>query len=247
MNKLYIIGIGPGGAGSMTLDAIDKIKESDAIVAYGPYLDYIKEAIDIEGKETFTSGMTREIERCQKAIDLALEGKTTSILSTGDAGQYGMAGPIYELLIEQGKINKVCVEVIPGVGAIYAAAAEVGAPIMMDLALISLSDLLVPWETIEKRLDKAADADFVIGIYNPRSKTRVKHLPRALEIIGKYRDKETPIALVRNAGRDDTYIELSNLNDFDYEKADMKSLVIVGNSTSMIKEGLMITKRGYNI
>lgn len=247
MNKLYVIGIGPGGAGAMTLDAIEKIKESEAIVGYGPYLDYVKKAIDIKEKETFTSGMTREIERCQKAIDLALEGKTTSILSTGDAGQYGMAGPIYELLLEQEKIDQVEVEIIPGVGAIYAAAAEVGAPIMMDLALVSLSDLLVSWENIEKRLDRAADADFVIGIYNPRSKTRLDHLPRALEIIGKYRDPQTPVALVRNAGREDTFIELSNLKDFDCEKADMKSLLIVGNSTTAIKEGLMITKRGYDI
>ncbi|MDD7732061.1 MAG: precorrin-3B C(17)-methyltransferase, partial [Eubacteriales bacterium] len=152
---LYIIGIGPGGKDRMTLEAVQKIKESDVIVGYKPYIEYVSEFLT--DQETFSTGMTGEIERCKKAIEFAKAGKNVSIISTGDAGLYGMAGPVIELLKNSG----VEFEVVPGVSAVFSAAADLGAPLMMDTAIISLSDLLVSYEKIKKRVELAAEADFV--------------------------------------------------------------------------------------
>lgn len=176
---LYIIGIGPGGKDRMTLEAVQKIKNSDVIVGYKPYIEYVAEFLT--DQETFSTGMTGEIERCKKAIEFAKAGKNVSIISTGDAGLYGMAGPVIELL----KDSDVEFEVIPGVSAVFSAAADLGAPLMMDTAIISLSDLLVSYEKIKKRVELAAEADFVISLYNPRSKGRPDYLNEAIQIIKK--------------------------------------------------------------
>ena len=203
MAKLYVVGIGPGGRENMTVKAVDTIKECDVIVGYTPYIEYLGDLVD--GKELFSTGMKGEIERCKIAIDKVREGKNTAIISTGDSGLYGMAGPILELA------KDIDVEIIPGVTAAFSAASELGSPIMHDYASISLSDLMTPWNVIEKRIDKAAEADFVITIYNPKSKGRKTHLERAVEIIATYRDGKTPVGIVRNSGRMDTNIIIKRL------------------------------------
>lgn len=238
---LYIIGIGPGGKDRMTLEAVQKIKNSDVIVGYKPYIEYVSEFLT--DQETFSTGMTGEIERCKKAIEFAKGGKNVSIISTGDAGLYGMAGPVIELL----KDSDVEFEVVPGVSAVFSAAADLGAPLMMDTAIISLSDLLVSYEKIKKRVELAAEADFVISLYNPRSKGRPDYLNEAIQIIKKYRKGTTPVGIVRNSGRDDFSKEISTLDTIDCESVDMKTIVIIGNSTSYIHGDTIITKRGYDI
>lgn len=238
---LYIIGIGPGGKDRMTLEAVQKIKNSDVIVGYKPYIEYVAEFLT--DQETFSTGMTGEIERCKKAIEFAKEGKNVSIISTGDAGLYGMAGPVIELL----RNSDVEFEVVPGVSAVFSAAADLGAPLMMDTAIISLSDLLVSYEKIKKRVELAAEADFVISLYNPRSKGRPDYLNEAIQIIKKYRKGTTPVGIVRNSGRDDLSKEIATLDTIDCESVDMKTIVIIGNSTSYIDGDTIITKRGYDI
>lgn len=239
MAKLYVIGIGPGGRNNMTIRAVEVVKSCDAIVGYTPYINYLGELV--EGKELFATRMKGEIVRCEKAIEMVKGGKNTAIISTGDAGLYGMAGPILELA------EDIEVEIIPGVTAAFSAASELGSPIMHDYASISLSDLLTPWEVIEKRLDRATDADFVLSIYNPKSKGRVDHLAKAIEIISEYRSDDTPVGIVKNSGRADTEITITTLGNIDYEKVDMLCVLIIGNSNTYIKNGKIITPRGYDI
>ncbi len=239
MAKLYVIGIGPGGREYMTLKAIEAIKRSDIIVGYTPYIDYLGNLV--KDKEVFSTGMKGEIERCKLAIDKVRSGKNTAIISTGDAGLYGMAGPVLELKEE------IEVEIIPGVTAAFSAASELGSPIMHDYASISLSDLLTPWEVIENRIEKAAEGDFVIAIYNPRSKGRKDHLEKAVDIILKYKSQETPVGIVKNSGRLNREIILTTLANIDYEKVDMLSILIIGNSNTYINDGYMITPRGYDL
>lgn len=239
MAKLYVIGIGPGGREHMTLKAIETIKKSDIIVGYTPYIDYLGDLV--KGKEIYSTGMKGEIDRCKLAIKKVKEGKNTAIISTGDAGLYGMAGPILELK------EDIEVEIIPGVTAAFSAASELGSPIMHDFASISLSDLLTPWEVIEKRIEKAAEGDFVIAIYNPRSKGRKDHLEKAVEIMLKYKEEDTPVGVVKNSGRGNTEIILTTLVNISYEKVDMLSILIIGNSNTYVKDDQMITPRGYHI
>lgn len=239
MKKLYVVGIGPGGLEHMTKKAVNAIVESEVIVAYKPYLEYVKELID--GKETMSNGMYGEVERCQKAIEYAESGRTTSVISTGDAGVYGMAGLILELV--EGK--EVDVEIIPGVSSAMSAAAELGAPLMHDFAVISLSDKLTDLDLIMKRVKLAAEGDFVIAIYNPRSKGRPAYFKQAIEIISEYREAKTPVGIVKDSGREGTKISLTTIDSVDYESVDMLTIVIVGNSSSYIRDGKMITPRGY--
>ncbi len=245
MKKLYIIGIGPGGVGSITGDAIAALNDSDVITSYTPYLEYIRDVVDLDAAEVYTSGMTKEIERCTYAVQSAASGKTTSIISTGDAGLYGMAGPCYEIAEELGLTREIEIVVIPGVSAIFAAAAELGAPLMHDTAIISLSDLLTPLELIKKRLALAAEGDFVIGLYNPRSKSRPHYLKMAMELISEHRPGKTPVGIVKNAGRSGIEITITDIESIDYEIVDMLSLVIIGNSSTRIIDGKMVTPRGY--
>ncbi|MDR7870496.1 MAG: precorrin-3B C(17)-methyltransferase [Tissierellaceae bacterium] len=239
MAKLYVVGIGPGGLEHMTYKAVEVIKKSEVIVGYTPYIEYLGDLAD--GKELISTGMRGELERCNAAIDMVRNGKDTSIISTGDAGLYGMAGPILELATD------IEVEIIPGVTAAFSAAAELGSPIMHDYASISLSDLLTPWEVIVNRVQKAAEADFVISIYNPKSKGRKAHLEKAIEIILQYRDGSTPVGIVRNSGRPDTNITITTLSEIDYESVDMLCVLIIGNSNTFIRDKQIITPRGYNI
>ncbi len=240
MGKLFVVGLGPGGRDLMTLRALEVIKKSDAVVGYKPYIEYIEDLLN--GKEVFANSMRGELERCQRAIDYALAGKITSIVSTGDPGIYGMAGPILEMAPES-----LEVEVVPGVTSQHSAGAELGAPLMHDGANISLSDLLTSYDLIMERVEAAASSDMLISLYNPRSMGRQKHLPQALEIIGRYREGSTPVGIVRDSGRPGTQILITSLDQVDVELMDMKTMVIIGNSKTFIRGGKMITPRGYEL
>ena len=239
MAKLYVIGIGPGGRDDMTLRSLETIKKCDVVVGYTFYIDLISDLVI--GKEVIKTGMKGEIERCNMAIDKVKEGFNTCIISTGDAGLYGMAGPILELS------EGIEVEVVPGVTSAFSGASVLGAPIMHDFCTISLSDLLTPWEVIENRIDSASKADFVISIYNPRSKGRKEHIEKAVEIMLKYKSKDTPVGIVKHSGREGEDKIVTTLGNINYEFIDMMTIVIVGNRESYIKDGKIVTPRGYKI
>ena len=239
MATLYVIGIGPGGLDHFTTRASETIQRCAVIVGYHYYIKLVEQLVT--GKKIIKTGMRSEIERCEKAIEEVRNGLDTCIISTGDAGLYGMAGPVFELA--QG----ITVEVVPGVSSVFSAAAEVGAPLMHDFCTISLSDLLTPWPVIEKRLIMAAQGDFVISLYNPKSKGRVTHIEKATAIVLKNCEGGRPVALVKNAGREDNERKLVTLDTMDYDFIDMKTIVIIGNSCTYVKDGVMITPRGYKI
>lgn len=247
---LYIVGTGPGSLKHITPAARDAISQSDVIVGYGTYLDLIRELL--EGKEVLSTGMTQEVDRCRKAVELAQAGKTVSVISGGDPGVYAMAGLVFEILKTHGAEsrehgeNKPSVEVIPGISALNASASRLGAPLMHDFACISLSDRLTPWPVIEKRLDAAAGADFVIVLYNPRSKGRAGHLNRAREIIGKHRQPSTVVGIVKGAMREQETIIVTDLKSMKDSDVDMQTTVIIGNSKTFVWNHLMITPRGYD-
>ena len=214
------------------------------MVGYRTYMDLVEPAL-LEGKETESTGMMGEIQRCRAAIRHCLEGRDTALISSGDAGIYGMAGLALEILEEDGLTGRVEVEIFPGIPALAAAAALLGAPLMHDFAVVSLSDLMTPLDTIERRIEAAAAADFVIVIYNPRSKRRRDHLTEALRLIGGHRPPSTPVGLVRNAYREDQSVSVSTLAEVDPSSVDMLSILIVGNSASRVLGGRMVTPRGY--
>ncbi len=238
---IYVVGIGPGGSEYMTPQALACIEDSDVIVGYTVYVDLIKDLC--EGKTVRETGMKKEVDRCKIALDYAVKGKKVAFISSGDAGVYGMAGVMSE--VAEGR-DDVEIKVIPGITAACSGAALLGAPLIHDFAVISLSDLLTPWETIEKRIKLAADADFVISIYNPKSKKRQTYLDRAVEIISEYRDPDTPCGVVRNIGRDGELAQICTLKELpSIESIDMFSTVFVGNSSTKIINGKMVTPRGY--
>jgi cobalt-precorrin 5A hydrolase/precorrin-3B C17-methyltransferase len=244
LGKIYVVGTGPGYVEHITPYAQQAIRESDTIVGYGTYTGLIQELI--RDKMVFSTGMTQEIDRCRKAVELALSGKTVSVISGGDPGIYAMAGLVFELLKERdGGTPLPHVEVIPGISALNACAARLGAPLMHDFASISLSDRLTPWDLIEKRLDAAAMADFVIILYNPKSKGRAGHIARAREIVMKHRPPETPVGIVKGAMREDEKIVLADLGTMLDHEIDMQTTVIIGNSKTFFWNNLMITPRGY--
>lgn len=238
MGKLYVIGIGPGSIENMTLRAKEAINESDVIVGYTKYVDLIKPLI--EDKEIFSTGMKGEEDRCKEALRLS-KNKIVSIISTGDSGIYGMAGLILELKDDEE------VEIIPGITASSSAASIIGAPIMHDNCNISLSDLMTPYELIKKRIKMAAEGDFVISLYNPKSKGRPHYLRESIDIIKNYRDEKTPVAVVKHALREGQDVKLFTLDSFDDSKVDMMCIVIIGNSQSYIKGEKFITPRGYKL
>lgn len=243
MNKLYIIGIGPGSLSYITPAALNAIKESNVIVGYSLYIKLIAELV--KGKEIIDTGMTKEIERCKAAIERAASGNIVSIVCSGDPGIYAMAGLVFQLLKGTPHYKKIAVEVIPGVPALCAAASRLGAPLMHDFASISLSDRLTTWDIIEKRIHAAASADFVIVIYNPKSKQRKGHLESAVDIIQRYRDPSTPAGIVISAARPDERIIVTTLDKIPFGQVDMQTIVIIGNSKTIILDDLIVTPRGY--
>ena len=237
--KIYVVGIGPGKKADMTFRAYEAMEKSDIIIGYKTYMDLIKEYYP--GKEMKNSPMTKEVDRCIDVLKLAKEGKNVALISSGDAGVYGMAGIMLE--IADGEVE---VEIIPGVTATNAAAAIVGAPVMHDYVTISLSNLLTDWELIKKRLELAAQGDFVVSIYNPKSRGRVTQIEEAREIMLKYKPKTTPVAIVRNAGREDEEHVVTTLDEMLNHEINMLTIVIIGNANTFIKDGKMITPRGYS-
>jgi precorrin-3B C17-methyltransferase len=212
-------------------------------VGYTPYLESIADLTD--GKETIASGMTHEIVRCREALARAATGEVVALISSGDPGIYGMAGLALELAA--GEQIDVPIEIVAGVTAASAAAAALGAPLMLDFAVISLSDLLVTWEAIRARLQAVAAADLVVALYNPRSKKRVRHLEEAVEIFLATRPVETPVGIVTGAGQDEQQVVVTDLGHVLQQEVGMRSLVIVGNRTTRVINGRMVTARGYEL
>ena len=240
---IYVIGIGPGCRDLMTQEAISAMEDAEVIVGYKTYIKLVEDFI--KDKEVVQNGMRKEVDRCQDAIDIAKTGKKVAVISSGDAGIYGMAGLILELITKQ-ELD-IPVKVVPGVTASIGAAAVLGAPIMHDFCHISLSDLMTPWEVIEKRLRLAAEADFVICLYNPRSKGRSEHLANAFKIMGEFKDGSTPVGIVKDVGREDQEKFICTFDTMDFERVDMTTMVIIGNKSTYIHDDLMITPRGYPV
>jgi precorrin-3B C17-methyltransferase len=228
----------------MTPKARQAIQEADVVVGYKTYIELIRGVIKPE-TEVVAGTMGREVDRAKAAVEKALEGKAVAVVSSGDPGVYGMAGVVLEAAALQ-KAD-VPIEVVPGVTAATAAASQLGAPLVTDFAVISLSDLLTPWALIEKRLHAAGQADFVVVLYNPQSMGRKKPLAKAHEILLQYRKPETPVGVVRQAGREGEDMVITALNELPNEQVDMVSTVIVGNSTTRVVGGRMVTPRGYRI
>ncbi len=235
-------GIGPGAADLITPRARLAIEQAEIVIGYRTYLDLVTDFLK-PGQKVLSSSMMQEIDRCRKALELAESGGRVTMVCGGDPGIYAMAGLVFELARRNGCSPPI--EIVPGVAALSSCAAVLGAPLTHDFASISLSDLLTPWETIEKRLHAAAQADFVIVLYNPRSKKRTSQIMRARGIILGYRPGETPVGMVSSASRTDESMRLSTLEDMPDEDIDMRTTVIVGNSRTFTWQNRMITPRGY--
>ena len=240
MKKLWIIGLGPGGGEDLTGKARKALAESDAIVGYTVYIDLIR--AEFGHKELLTTPMRKEQERCEMALALADTGKTVAMVCSGDPGVYGMAGLCYEL---SPKWPEVELSVLPGITAACGGAAVLGAPLMHDFCLISLSDLMTPWEKIEKRLRAAAEADFVLCIYNPSSHKRKDYLARACAILLEAKSPDTPCGYVREIGRDGEAATVLPLGQLKDAQVDMFTTVFVGNSQTKVINGKLVTPRGY--
>ncbi|CAM3791105.1 precorrin-3B C(17)-methyltransferase [Mesobacillus zeae] len=243
--KLLIVGFGPGSAEHITKRAKDAIGESDTIIGYKTYVDLISELIT--DQEMVSTGMSEEVTRAQAAVRFAEKGKKVAVISSGDAGVYGMAGLIYEVLAEKGwkEESGIEVEVIPGISAIQSCASLLGAPVMHDACTISLSDHLTPWAIIEKRLEAAGMGDFVVALYNPKSGRRTKQIAEAQRTLLQYRSPETPVGLVKSAYRDTEKVVLTTLANMLEHEIGMLTTVLIGNSSTFLHDGKMITPRGY--
>lgn len=240
MNKLYVIGIGPGEYEQMTLKAIHAMEKSEVIIGYTVYVDLVKE--HFPGKEFLTTPMKKEVDRCMMAFEEAKKGKVVSMICSGDAGVYGMSGLMYEVGVNYPEVE---LEIIPGVTAATGGAAVLGAPLIHDFCLISLSDLLTPWEKIEARLLAAAEADFVVCLYNPSSRKRSDYLQKACDLMMQYKSPETVCGIVSYIGRDGEHYEVMDLKTLRDTKVDMFTTVWVGNSQTKEINGKMVTPRGY--
>ena len=248
MGKIIIAGIGPGSKEDITPAVLEAVREADAIVGYKYYFQFIEPYVK-PGCECIDTGMKKERERAEQAFGLAEQGKTVVVISSGDAGIYGMTPLIYEMKRERSPLDgdsvAVSVDVLPGISAFQKAASLLGAPIGHDMCIISLSDLMTPWEVIERRIKAAAVGDFVTAIYNPKSHGRYWQLYRLIELFLKERSAETPVGYVRQAGREEQEIKVTTLGAFDPENVDMFTVILVGNSQTYIADGKMITPRGY--
>ena len=243
--RLFLIGIGSGDHKDMTTHCIAVLRNCDLVVGYKRYVDLAKPFI--AEKDVISSGMSQEVERCTRAITEAKKGRNVALISSGDPGVYGMAGLALEIINKKKLWGRLEVEVVPGIPVIHSAAARLGAPLMNDYVVISLSDLLTPWDKIVKRLDHAAQADFVICLYNPKSRKRTSQIKEAKSILLKHRNPDTPVGLARNVGRKGESITITTLEKMLRCKIDMVTIVIVGNSTTVVKNSRMSTPRGYRI
>ena len=242
MGKIIVAGIGPGSKQDITPAVLEAVRQADVIVGYKYYFQFIQPYVS-DGCECIDTGMKKERQRAEQAFEMAEQGKTVVVISSGDAGIYGMTPLIYEMRRERG--SDIEIESLPGISAFQKAASLLGAPIGHDMCVISLSDLMTPWEVIERRIIAAAVGDFVTAIYNPKSHGRYWQLYRLQELFLQNRSADTPLGYVRQAGRDDECIKVTTLGEFDPEDVDMFTVILVGNSQSYIADGKIITPRGY--
>lgn len=238
-----MVGIGPGAADEISQKALNVLKSAETIVGYKLYIDLIADIV--KNKRIIASTMRKEIERVQLAIQEAQSGKTVCIISSGDPGVYGMAGLVLEMVSKENL--SLPVEIIPGIPAANAAAAVLGAPLMHDYAVISLSDLLTPWEIIEKRVECASEADFVIVLYNPKSSQRDWQIEKTANIILQHKSPSTPVGIVKDASREGESVVITTLDKMTSCPIDMTTIIIIGNSTTFIYHNYMVTKRGYQL
>ena len=240
MNKIYVVGIGPGAYEKMTVEAAEALKKSDMIIGYTVYVDLVKD--HFPDKSFLTTPMTKEVDRCVLAFEEAKKGHVVSMICSGDAGVYGMAGLMYEVGEQYPEVE---LTIIPGVTAATGGAAVLGAPLIHDFCLISLSDLLTPWEKIEKRLLNAAEADFVICLYNPSSRKRHDNLAKACDLVLRYKSEDTVCGIVENIGRDGEGYRVMSLRKLRDTEVDMFTTVFIGNAQTKEIAGKMVTPRGY--
>ena len=241
--KVIVVGFGPGSKEDMTLRAVNVIETADVVTGYTTYVKILKEFFP--EKEFKATGMLKEVDRCRMAIEDAMQGKTVAMVSSGDSGIYGMTGLIYELADEMDA--DIGIEAVAGVTAASSGAALLGAPLMHDTAIISLSDLMTPLEKIMKRIECAGESDFVIVLYNPKSHGRQDYLNQATDILLKYRDPNTPVGIARNIGRSDENKTITTLGKLKEADVDMFSTVFIGNSQTYVVDDIMITPRGYPV
>ena len=240
MGKVYVVGIGPGAKDHMTVRAAKVLSECQVIVGYTVYIDLIKE--EYPDKICLSTPMRQEVQRCRMALEEAGKEQNVAVVCSGDAGIYGMAGLVYELAADYSGVE---IEVVPGITAASGGAAILGAPLMHDFAVISLSDLMTPWEKIEKRLRMAAMADFVICIYNPSSRKRVDYLKKACLCMMEYKKEDTVCGIVKNIGREGECMKILSLKELSETDVDMFTTVFVGNEETRIIGDKMVTPRGY--
>lgn len=245
IGEINIIGIGPGSKENMSIKALETIKNSDIIIGYKTYIELVKDII--KDKKVISKGMKKEVERAEIAFEYSSKGYKVSLISSGDPGIYGMAGVLIEYGHKENLLNKTKVEVISGISAFQCSSALLGAPIMVDNVMISLSDLLTDWSLIEKRIHLAAEGEFIIGFYNPKSKGRPNHINRAQEILLKYRNKDTLVGVVRNCSRNEESVKITTLEKFTEEEIDMFTMVIIGNSKTYRAGDFLVTPRGYSL
>ncbi|MEI8574155.1 precorrin-3B C(17)-methyltransferase [Methylomonas sp. LW13] len=243
--KILLVGIGPGAHEHMTARARQAIAEADVVIGYSTYIKLVQDLLD--GKEVIKKGMTEELDRSIEAYEHAKQGKIVAMVSSGDIGVYGMAGPTYELLLDSGWTpdDPIQVEVVPGSTALSSCASLVGAPLTHDFCSISLSDLLTPWPVIARRLESAARGDFVVALYNPKSGRRTQHIVEAQTILLRHRSPDTPVAIVKSGYRARQHIQLVRLAEMADCDIGMLTTVLVGNSSTFVRAGLMVTPRGY--
>ena len=242
MKKIIVAGIGPGSREDITPAVTEALTQADAVVGYQFYFQFIRPFLR-DDCICVDTGMKKERQRAEQAFELAEQGKTVVVISSGDAGIYGMTPLIYEMNRERG--TEVEIESLPGISAFQKAASLLGAPIGHDMCIISLSDLLTPWEVIERRIKAAVAGDFVTAVYNPKSHGRYWQLYRLQELFLKTRSQDTPVGYVRQAGREEQVVRITSLGDFDPEDVDMFTVILIGNSQSYISDGKIITPRGY--
>ena len=243
--KITLVGLGPGGREYTNGRALAAIAEADTVIGYATYIRLVADLLD--GKEVVKKAMAEELDRAIEAYDRAKQGKKVAIVSSGDAGVYGMAGPTFEVLFQAGWTpdSEIAVEIVPGASALNTCASLVGSPLTHDFCAISLSDLLTPWPTIARRLDAVAYADFVVALYNPKSGRRTRQIKEAQRIFLRHRDPQTPVAIVKSAFRPKQSVEFTTLEKLHEAKVSMLSTVLIGNSNTYVRGGLMITPRGY--
>ena len=244
VGRLHVVGFGPGGKEHMTFKAAEVIQNADVVTGYTTYVKLMQPIFP--DKVYKATGMMKEVDRCRMAIEDAMTGKDVAMISSGDSGIYGMAGIVYQLADEMHA--DIDIDTVPGMTAASTAASVLGAPLMHDLAIISLSDLMTPIDLIMKRVDCAGEGDMIVCLYNPKSKTRTEYLNDAQKILLKHRSPETPVGIVRHAGRGDMESkQITTLGDLDKADVDMFCIVIIGNSQTYVRNGRMITPRGYKI